>query len=217
MSAPLSAGEADAVSGDLTYRRGGWMAAFLSLDALVYFFYSRVLKLLGGAPGGVFGNFAFRKDLYLRLGGFETLGFSLIEDHSFIHRAYREGYRIKMLPGLPVMVKPCPNLRFFLDRAMRVSRGTWSALSISIWILFLMPPVFLALALAGVWSYIPFVARYAFGLSILSIPLVRRRAWKLLPFHFFYEFLCVFFGLWAALKRLVGRKIHWAGVTYDRW
>lgn len=217
MSAPLLAGEADAVSGDLAYRRGGWMAAFLSLDALVYFFYSRLLKLLGRAPGGVFGNFAFRRDLYMRLGGFETLGFSLIEDHSFVQQAHRKGYRIKMLPGLPVLVKPCPSMSLFIDRAMRVSRSTWSALAVSIWMLFLMLPVFLALALAGIWGYIPFFARYTFGLCILSIPLFRRRAWKLLPLLFFYEVLCICFGLWAAMKRLVGRKIRWGGVTYDRW
>ena len=215
LSAPILARAADAVAGELVYDKGGLFAALLNLDAQIFFSYSRFLRFLGGTPGGVFGNFAFRRDLYHLIGGFENLGFSLIEDHTFIHWINARGYHVKILPGLPVKVKPCSTLRDFLDRTFRVTSVTRSVLSVSIWLLFLTLPVFFLLALTNVWSFIPFLIRYGLSLSVFAILLLQRRAWRLIPLLCFYEFLAQFFGLWAVGHRLIRKKVNWGGITYD--
>src|SRR5690606_21223777 len=81
MADPISDRSADAVAGPVWFRAGkGWLGVWQTVDVSYYLLVCKVLNRFGFAAGVLFGNFAFRKEWFERVGGFSRIGFTLTED-----------------------------------------------------------------------------------------------------------------------------------------
>lgn len=218
MAAPIRAGNVAAVAGPITFVPAGTaVARWQCCDAAYYFLVSRALAHFGS--GGVFfGNFAFRADLYDRLGGFATMGHALTEDLAFGLAIQRAGGRIAFQPSAqPVAVAPCPSALALVDRTVRVSSGPFTPLAavLTIWPLTLLGLLILAPVLGG-WVWAALGARYALGAAVV------RRGLALSPgrgvglFWLAYEPLAIALAGAVLLRLMKGKTSNWGGRDYAR-
>lgn len=192
------------------------IAGLQSMDAYFYLGFCRLLNALGHASGAYFGNFAFRRSIYFRVGGFETIGFSLTEDLSFVRALHKKGFLISFQSDAIIRVRAAETWKEVMHRSKRVSAGglSWLAFAMAWWVV-LLP----FLATAGLfWSplLLLFFCRYVAGVAfnIWSVPRGRRA--KLLPYAMIYEPVAILTGLLLALELLRDPHIQWGGVVYKR-
>jgi len=218
MTRPIREDRADAVAGPVYFRAGtGWLARWQTVDVS---YYLALCSLLDRAafPGGVlFGNFAFRRDLFDAVGGFEKIGFTLTEDLAFSRALHRIGARIRYGREAPVEVAACASWAVFVERAKRVSSGGFSALAVVLGVWMALLPVLAvpALFLGGVFAWL-LAARYAAGVLFTAWSLMRVRRPSLLPLALLYEPLAFAIGL--RVMASLGRDSHveWGGKKYER-
>jgi cellulose synthase/poly-beta-1,6-N-acetylglucosamine synthase-like glycosyltransferase len=92
MIAPIEAGQAQAIAGPIGFAPlTSAVARWQCCDTAYYFLVSGLMARAGLGGGVFFGNFAFRADLYTRLGGFDAIGFALTEDLAFALALQRAG------------------------------------------------------------------------------------------------------------------------------
>jgi cellulose synthase/poly-beta-1,6-N-acetylglucosamine synthase-like glycosyltransferase len=194
-----------------------WLRNLQNMDSAVYFWISRLLNSLGLSSGVFFGNFVLRKSIYVRMGGFEKIGFALTEDLRFSQFLHKNGYKICYWSESLVSVAACPSLKALIKRTFRISAGRPSAFSLIIWLWILLLPLLFVLALwpGGVFLQL-FVIRYILGVGLVSCAAVSLGAYNLLPLSLIYEWMTGVFGFWIQAKRLLRHKVEWGGVVYDR-
>jgi glycosyltransferase involved in cell wall biosynthesis len=96
MSRPIREGRTDAVAGPVFFRAArGWLGQWQTVDVAYYLALCRLLDGAGLAGGVLFGNFAFRRELFEAVGGFERIGFTLTEDLAFSRALHRHGACIR--------------------------------------------------------------------------------------------------------------------------
>src|SRR3989338_4283976 len=84
MIAPIEAGQTQATAGPIGFAPlTSGVARWQCCDTAYYFLVSGLMARAGLGGGVFFGNFAFRADLYTRLGSFDAIGFALTEDLAF--------------------------------------------------------------------------------------------------------------------------------------
>lgn len=218
MIAPILAGQADGVAGPVGFHAAGnWIGAWQSCDAAYYFQLCLLLNRLGFSGGIFFGNFAFRRDIYLELGGYHAIGFALTEDLAFAQALGRATARIAYLNrGQRVEVKPCPNLLALVDRTLRVASGPPSILAavLAIWPMTLL--ALLAAFLTGVsgagWLCL---ARYGLGTAFAFWACKRHANARAMLFAPLYEPAVFILAAAALARRLSGYRVNWGGKTYD--
>jgi cellulose synthase/poly-beta-1,6-N-acetylglucosamine synthase-like glycosyltransferase len=218
MSTPILAGSADAVAGPVFFRAArGWLGVWQTVDVAYYLLLCRTLNALGFAGGVLFGNFAFRRDLFDAVGGFERIGFTLTEDLAFSRALKAHGSRIRYSGRGAVEVGACESWAALVERAKRVSSGGFSALSLSlgVWMALLPVLALLALVFGGAFGWL-FLARYAAGAAFSAVSLLRVRRFSHLPAALLYEPLAIGIGLRVMARLAKNSRVEWGGKSYAR-
>lgn len=218
MTAPILGDGYDAVAGPIGFAPlDAPIARWQTLDAAQYVLISRIVNGMG-APGGIlFGNFAFARDWYDRVGGFDAIGFALTEDLSFgfaLHAAGAEiGYRTR---GTRIDVRPAPSLDALVARTLRISSGPASALAVTlgIWLGSLPVLVILGLLMPAFWTLA--VLRYVLGVAAVIFAVRDRKDRRLWLFAPLYEPLVLALTGAVGWRLLRGARIGWGGQSYDR-
>lgn len=216
MAQPILFGETDAVAGGVSFHSadGSSIGAWQSVDQSVYLSHCRLLAMLGGASGVLFGNFAFRRQLYFDVGGFAGIGRTLTEDLAFSQALTRNGHRIGYSAQHRVRVDACESWDVLIERAKRVSAGgvTPIGIWIGVWMALLIGSA-IAVPFVGPW---PLIIRYGAGVAHTAFAIVAARRWNLLPLALLYEPIAIAIGAVVAWRLRRGRIVEWGGTSYDR-
>ena len=218
MAGPIEQGLADAVAGPVTFRDGrGGLAGWQTVDAAFYLAFCHMLNRFGLRSGVFFGNFAFRRSIYGEIGGFRRIGFALTEDLAFAQALQAWGGKIHYTPSAPVEVAACLDWRSFLERALRISAGGVSALSVAMGLWMASLPLLAAAALLLGGAFPLFLAlRYAAGAAFVQTALSAGGGRGLQVRALIYEPVALLIGLQVALRLMFTRKVAWGGILYDR-
>jgi cellulose synthase/poly-beta-1,6-N-acetylglucosamine synthase-like glycosyltransferase len=218
LTAPILAGRADAVAGPVTFRSGsGTLGVWQTVDVADYLATNQLLVALGQKGGVLFGNFAFRREWFDRVGGFARIGLTLTEDLAFARALQEHGARIAYVGGGAVRVGACESWSALIERAKRVSAGGLSALSITIGTRMALLPVLGlgALFFGGVITLL-FWLRYVVGVLFVAWALLRVGQARLLPLALFYEPLAIAIGLAVMWRLARNAEVEWGGRKYAR-
>lgn len=218
MAAPILSGRADAVAGPVLFRaERGWLGMWQTIDVAYYLLLCSLLNALGFAGGVLFGNFAFRRELFDAVGGYERIGFTLTEDLAFGRALKAHGSRISYSSRGAVEVAACDSWSTLVERAKRVSSGGLSALSLTIggWMAALAVLAALALAFGGAFFWL-FVVRYLAGAAFSAISVARVGRFSLLPAALLYEPLAIVIGLRVMARLARSSRVEWGGKSYAR-
>lgn len=218
MTAPIASREADAVAGPVFFRAAsGWLGVWQTVDVSYYLLVCKLLNRLGLAAGVLFGNFAFRREWFERVGGFERIGMTLTEDLAFARALHGAGARLAYRGRGAVEVEACASWGVLVERAKRVSAGGTSALAVALggWMLSFVALLVAALALGGGFAA-AFGIRYALGAAFTAAALLRVRRWDLLALALLYEPLAIVIGLLVMMRIARDGKVEWGGVRYER-
>ena len=209
---------ADAVAGAVWFRpERRPLARLETVDMTYRLSAGRLLASLGLPSGAVFGNFAFRRERYLALGGFSALGPSLVEDREFCHALQKAGGKVVYDPVPRVSVKACRGLREFLRQRQRAGSAPASAGSLLLrgWAL-LLPLLFVVALVWPLWGWPLFGLRYAVGALVVGNALARARQSRLTGYGFVYEPIALALGAAVFISSRRRRRIHWGGLDYVR-
>ena len=218
MSGPILSGRADAVAGPVFFRAArGWLGVWQTMDVAYYLLLCRLLNAFGFAGGVLFGNFAFRRELFDAVGGFERIGFTLTEDLAFSRALKTHGSRIAYSGKGAVEVEACESWSVLVERAKRVSSGGFSALALSlgVWMALLPLLALLALVFGGIFGGL-LVARYLAGVTFSAAALVRVGRLSHLPAALVYEPLAIGIGLRVMARLARNSQVDWGGKSYAR-
>lgn len=222
LSEPLLRREADVVAGGVVFepRVNRWkaarIAALQTADAGFYLLVCRLLNALGLGSGILFGSAGFRRELFVGLGGYREIGPALTEDLAFARAAVATGARLAFRTGATVRVAACSSFSEVVDRALRTSRGGWSALSVTIgvWMLLLMFLVVAApLAGGGWWTVL--AVRYGAGALATGAGMWLLGERKRLPASLVYESAAIAAGIAVLLRFRRTAVVQWGGISYD--
>ncbi len=218
MTAPILEGECDAVSGPIGFAPlSGALARWQSLDAGQYFLISRLTAAMGWAGGVLFGNFAFRRGWYEKVGGFDKIGFALTEDLSFGYALYAGGADMGFAGrGTRIDVRPVPSIPALVARTMRISSGPASPLAAMLtgWTLSLLVLMILTLFIPALWPLL--AMRYIAGVLLVAYAVRDRRDPKLFGMAFLYEPLVYVLAAVVLWRVARGARVGWGGQSYDR-
>ncbi|MBN1613554.1 MAG: glycosyltransferase [Deltaproteobacteria bacterium] len=218
MVRPIERNMADAVAGPITFRAGrGRLDGWQTVDAAFYLAFCRVLNLFHLRSGVFFGNFAFRRKLFVDIGGFRRIGFALTEDWAFAGALKTHGGKILYTNSGKVEVAACSSWRALLERARRISAGGLSALSVilGIWMASLPLVTVAAVLLSGVFPKL-LAIRFFLGVAFVQTALLGTGCRRFHLQALLYEPMAVAIGVLVMLKLIGDRKVEWGGVIYDR-
>jgi cellulose synthase/poly-beta-1,6-N-acetylglucosamine synthase-like glycosyltransferase len=219
MSAPIAAREADAVAGPVFFRAAsGWLGVWQTMDVSYYLLVCKVLNRLGFPAGVLFGNFAFRREWFARVGGFDRIGMTLTEDLAFARALHAAGARLAYRGRGHVEVEACASWSVLIERAKRVSAGGTSALAFALggWMVSFILLAVAALVFGGGFA-LAFGIRYLLGAAFGAVSLLRVRRPDLLPLSLLYEPVAIAIGAVVAFRiARGGGKVEWGGVRYER-
>jgi cellulose synthase/poly-beta-1,6-N-acetylglucosamine synthase-like glycosyltransferase len=218
MIASIERGVADVVAAPIECRSApsALLAALQSIDSECYLTWCRGMNALGCESGLLFGNAAFRRSVFGRIGGFGRMGSSVTEDLAFARHAHRAGCRIIFERAPRVSVSGAASWSALLVRLRRTSAGGISALSASlgVWLLLLAVPA--VAAVMGSHVGLALVAgRYALGVALALAVIGHRRSAHLWLFAFIYEPIALVLGVTVAIDRVRKKPVEWGGVRYD--
>ncbi|WP_338288175.1 glycosyltransferase [Luteolibacter sp. LG18] len=222
LCARLDATGADLVGGPVRFTPrpdGGnrWVALVQTVDGLFYIGVCSWLNRLGFNSGFVFGNCAFRKEAYLKAGGYEAMGFGLTEDLVFGRSLRRNGGTMTLVARPATSVRACGSWRVLVDRAQRICAGGVSVLSVALglWMLSLLG-LAAAAACAPAWFLVAFLVRWLAGAMFVAVWLVRGGLPRLLPAALLFEPAAIAIGLAVMWNGRRTKRIEWGGLVYDR-
>ncbi|MEQ1840585.1 MAG: glycosyltransferase family 2 protein [Verrucomicrobiales bacterium] len=222
MCAKMKNSNADAVAGPVqflprTNGRNRTVALLQTADNAFYTGVCAVLNRLGFASGFVFGNCAFRRECFEKIGGFASIGFALTEDLAFARALRAAGLRIAFVAKPAVAVRACGSLPELMRRAQRISEGGVSALSISlgVWMVAWVVLGIGAVAFPLVFA-VPFLVRYLLGAGFVAWWLSRCGRSRLLLFSLIYEPVAFIAGLCVLLSGHRKSSVAWGGLDYER-
>ncbi|MBO6899832.1 MAG: glycosyltransferase [Rhizobiaceae bacterium] len=218
LAGPILSERADATAGPVLFKaRRGMLGAWQTVDVSDYLATNRMLVALGFQGGVLFGNFAFRRGWFEKVGGFEKIGMTLTEDLAFGRALQAAGAKLVYVSGGPVEVAACESWRVLVERAKRVSAGGASALAVWLGIRMALLVVLAACALVfgGVFAWL-FWVRYGLGAFFVGWALIRVRKPGLLPLAPLYEPLAIAIGVAVMWRLMRNAEIEWGGRKYAR-
>jgi cellulose synthase/poly-beta-1,6-N-acetylglucosamine synthase-like glycosyltransferase len=218
MTTPILSDMADAVAGPVLFRANrGWLGVWQTIDVAYYLLLNSLLNALGFAGGVLFGNFAFRRELFDAVGGYERIGFTLTEDLAFGRALKAHGSRIRYSSKGGVEVAACDSWSTLVERAKRVSSGGFSALALTtgVWMGSLLILAVLALVFGGAFGWL-LLARYVAGAAFSAASVVRVGRFSHLPAALLYEPLAIVIGLRVMARLARSSRVEWGGKSYAR-
>ncbi|MDZ7311250.1 MAG: glycosyltransferase [candidate division KSB1 bacterium] len=177
-----------------------------------------------GKPVSILGNnFAFRRSAYEAVGGYEKIGFSIIEDFALM-RAIHEQTDWQILfpldPQIAITSEPPASWREFYDQRQRWAAGGKDVGLLAKWLMVIAFLGHLACVVAAFISpalaascFLVLVAADFLLLWQSARRLARKDLLSVFPLFEIYYFLYSFF---LAPTVLLPATVHWKGVRY-RW
>jgi cellulose synthase/poly-beta-1,6-N-acetylglucosamine synthase-like glycosyltransferase len=218
LTGPILASRADAAAGPVAFHaQHGMLGAWQTVDVSDYLATNQMLVALGFQGGVLFGNFAFRREWFDKIGGFGKIGLTLTEDLAFGRALQAAGARLVYVPTGSVEVAACDSWEVLVERAKRVSAGGASALATWLGIRMALLVILAAGALifGGVFTWL-FWLRYVMGALFVSWALIRVGKPRLLPLALLYEPLAIAIGVAVMWRLTRNAEIEWGGRKYAR-
>jgi cellulose synthase/poly-beta-1,6-N-acetylglucosamine synthase-like glycosyltransferase len=200
---------------------------FAKVQALDWIFLQTIASGTAGIglPVTILGNnFAFRKNVYLEVGGFAKIGFSVTEDMALMQAISRKT-KWKILYPLvkhtAIKSVPAPSIKSFYQQRKRWIIG---GRKVSWWGYFLMFSAFSAhLLMLLVW---PLNLISTLSITLLSLCLLadflllytilaRIKQKQLLVLFIAFELFYIFYTLTLALLFIVPATVNWKGRKFD--
>lgn len=177
-----------------------------------------------GKPISILGNnFGFRRAAYEEIGGYEKLGFSIIEDFALMRKIVHETswrMRFPLDPATAIFSFPPPTGRDFFDQRRRWAAG---GKEVGTFAKFLMTIAFVAHLLPVLAAFhSPIVLFIALAVVLLADGLLIGRCAAalnyraLLKYFPFFELYFLFYSLILAATVLFPTTVDWKGRRY-RW
>jgi cellulose synthase/poly-beta-1,6-N-acetylglucosamine synthase-like glycosyltransferase len=177
-----------------------------------------------GKPVSILGNnFGFRREAYEQIGGYEKLGFSIIEDFALMRKiAEKTPWRVRFAldAATAIFSFPSPTWREYIDQRRRWAAG---GKEVGTFAKFLMLIAFLArlgLLLAAFFS--PLVALFGLAAILLVDALLLWRCaavlqyQSLLKYFPLFEIYFLIYSLVLAMTVIFPATVAWKGRRY-RW
>jgi len=218
MTQPILDGRADAVAGPVGFQPttgliGGWQ----SCDTACYLTFSKIIARLGSKGGIFFGNFAFRRPLYNKMGGFTAIGRALTEDLSFGFALQQHGAKLNFVDGRALVeVNAAPSLAALVARLQRVTRGPPSILAIVLvlWQLSLFAVIAYAVSDTLLsWQILGF--RFSLGLIFTTVSVMYHGNFYAIVYALIYEPLLLLFAFVVIIRKILVGRVSWGGLYYD--
>ncbi|MCA9734358.1 MAG: glycosyltransferase [Deferribacteres bacterium] len=175
-----------------------------------------------GFPLSIIGNnMSFRREAYFAIGGYEKIGFSLVEDFALMRALQLDGKQIKLCANKKMLVSsaPSPDLHSFLIQRKRWATGGKDVSLIAKGIIILgfagklLP--FLLFA-AGKFMTGFFSAGIVFLADLLILKSIRDKLQhhRMLDHAWLYPFFTVFYSLLMVPFFFFGKEVKWKGRVY---
>jgi cellulose synthase/poly-beta-1,6-N-acetylglucosamine synthase-like glycosyltransferase len=196
------------------------LADFLSLEWLFILSVMRFLSLFKMPVTGMGNNMAVTRDAYNAVGGYENIGFSIVEDYALFSAIVKKGYGFKQTYESTIVATSEPIITFsdLVIQRRRWMKGVMQSpviLQICIIICALFIPLMLLLSIWDPQRSVDMVTtHYLFitGCSLLSVLLLKQ--WDLLKTVLFFWFYLLGVCLLMLVIYLSPGKTVWKGREY---
>ncbi|WP_025763715.1 glycosyltransferase [Dyadobacter tibetensis] len=171
--------------------KGNILVDFLSLEWMVALFVIHLAGTLGLPVTGLGNNMAVSRKAYYGVGGYETIGFSVVEDYALFMAIVQKGFSFKMLfsSGILSFSAPLADLKEWTLQRRRWIRGVKDShllVQMGIVLAAILFPLLLLLTLIdpGVWAGVLGIHYGAFTLlAIMALLILRQKdLWWVVPF-----------------------------------
>ena len=172
-------------------------------------------------PLGCFGNnTAIKKEVYIDIGGYENIPFSVTEDLALLQTLTKKGFKANYIcnPNATVKTEPCHTVQEYIKQHHRWTVGgkglgwrasVFVATSVSIW---------LGLLLAIIYGYyiwiLPLLFTRIFGDLLVIIPVLNRLKLDHLKLSIVPSILMVFVLELLTPLYLLKKNVDWKGQIF---
>ena len=197
-----------------------FFADLLSLEWMQAMLITRFFSLFKIPITGLGNNMAVSRKAYEAIGGYEKLGFSVVEDYSLFMAVVKKGFEFEMCYKTEVLSysEPLDSFKAWVAQRTRWMQGvmlsTWTTQALLILTALLVPFLVLLAIWQPVLAFWLFLAHYSFVtlLSIISVVILRQKdLWKSIPFFWFYLSGSTTLMLFNYFK---SNKVSWKGRDY---
>lgn len=195
-------------------------ANFLSLEWMLAMLITRFFSLFKIPITGLGNNMAVSRKAYHTIGGYEKLGFSVVEDYTLFMAIVKEGFEFNMCYKTEVLShsEPLDSFKCWIVQRARWMQGvmlsTWTTQALLVLTALLIPFLLLLTIWQPVLAFWLFLANYSIVtlLSIISVVILRQNdLWKSIPLFWFYLSGSTSLML---LNYFKSSKVSWKGREY---
>ena len=202
-------------------KKGNLFTDFLSLEWLFTLTITRLLSLFKIPVTGLGNNMAITRKAYRTVGGYETIGFSIVEDYAlFMAVAGKNlGFKMAYNPRIISVSEPVLSFREWIVQRRRWMQGVMKSFWLTRLSIIAAALFFPALLLTACWfpvlAGIVFLFHYSFVtlISLMAITLLRQHdLWRTVFIFWFYMFGSVSIML---VNYFLPGKMNWKGRIYE--
>lgn len=177
-----------------------------------------------GKPVSILGNnFGFRRAAYDHVGGYEAIGFTIVEDFALMQKIVRDTkwlVRFPLDPAAAIYSFPPASWREFFHQRQRWAAGGKEMGGLAKYLMAIAFCALVAIVLAGFISWKLMLAGLAGKFFVDALLLWRcaaaLRCKYLLQYFLLFEFYFFIYSFVFAPAILLPATVHWKGVRY-RW
>ncbi|CAG5018943.1 hypothetical protein DYBT9275_06106 [Dyadobacter sp. CECT 9275] len=203
-------------------RKGNLFADFLSLEWLFTLTITRLLSLFNIPVTGLGNNMAISRKAYEAVGGYETIGFSIVEDYALFMAVARRklGFKMAYNPRIVSVSEPVLSFADWLIQRRRwmqgVMKSSWLTRMSILAAAFVFPSILVMQYWFPVQAGLVFALHYSFVtlIAVATILLLRQHdLWKTVFLFWFYMFVSLSIML---VNYFFPGKMNWKGRVYDK-
>jgi cellulose synthase/poly-beta-1,6-N-acetylglucosamine synthase-like glycosyltransferase len=196
------------------------LADLLSMEWLFALTTTRFFSLLKIPITGMGNNMAVTKEAYFKIGGYETIGFSIVEDYALFMAVVGGGYDFEMAykPEVLSISEPVNTFKELLRQRKRWMHGVMESFWVTRLSLFVSSLIVPLLLLASIWlpiNPLAGIAQYYLlvtAISLISITMLKQPdLWKAALLFWFYM---ISIGLIMLINYYLPGKTIWKGREY---
>ncbi len=188
-----------------------------ALEWLFVLFFMQKLSKWDIPSTGMGNNMAIRRTVYHAIGGYEKIGFSIVEDYALYREAIDQGYSFSHIFDAQVMTKTMPPEHFFEQRK-RWMTGAFQSKTILTFpaiLQILLFPILLILSLFSLkWSLIIMIIQILINQTIGFFLLKKIKKFKLFKYLPIYTLYMNIFWFLQFLYFILPNKVVWKNRIY---
>ncbi|KAA3657115.1 MAG: glycosyltransferase [Calditrichaeota bacterium] len=175
-----------------------------------------------GFPLSIIGNnMSFRREAYFTVGGYEKIGFSLVEDFALMRALQLDGKHIKLCADKRMLVvsTPSPDLRSFLIQRKRWATGGKDVSLMAKGIIILgsagkLLPFLLLAAGEFIMGFLTAGVVFLADMFLLKTVRDKLQQRRMMNHAWLYPLFTVFYSLLMVPFFFFGREVKWKGRVY---